>query len=341
MQNDNPQKPSSGKIWYNRILFIAVLSGVFYYIFIATNDLAKFNYQLNWTYLSLSFFFTLIAYLVQLMIWIYLARSFGIKTSFLTAANSWSLSQLGKYLPGKIGLFLIRMNIHPEIPKRTIAVATGVEFITAMTASCLIVLVAIGFIPQWTSTSSIRWIALISACLFLIVLYPPILKKITGLAFRLIKREPLDSLPSYGLLLKLVGINMLVGLPYGLGLFFAFNCFHPIGWNYFLIITGVYYAAALVGVAAIFAPAGIGVREGIVFLILPALISKPVVIFATILTRIIITIAEIFLAFLFFVLERYHSTKKQSSISSASGGVTYIHPLNPPPAGDTNEHKKK
>ena len=90
-----PQKPSLGKRWYSRILFIAVLSGVSYYIFTAINDLAQFDYQLNWIYLFLSFFFTLIAYLVQLMIWLYLARSFGIKLSFLTAANSWSLIATG------------------------------------------------------------------------------------------------------------------------------------------------------------------------------------------------------------------------------------------------------
>ncbi len=320
MHNDNADKSPLIKRWYSRILFTAVLAGVSYYVFTAVNDLAKFNYQLNWLYLFLSFFFTVVAYLVQLIIWLFLARSFGIKFSFLAAANAWSLSQLGKYIPGKIGIVLIRMDIHQEVSKRTIAVATGVEFITTMTASSLLVLISIAFIPEWTSSSSLRWIALSLACFFLLILYPPILKKITDLALHLIKREPLNDLPSYGLLLKLVGANMLVGLPYGLGLFFAFNCFYSIGWNYFLIITSVYYIASLIGVAAIFAPAGIGVREGIVFLILPALISKPVVIFATILTRIIITVVELFLALLFFLLNRY-ATKKQSSISSAGGGV--------------------
>ncbi|PKN68033.1 MAG: hypothetical protein CVU54_15970 [Deltaproteobacteria bacterium HGW-Deltaproteobacteria-12] len=321
MNKDTAPSNSPGKRWYSRILFAAVLSGVIYYIFTALNDLARFDYSWNWTYLFLSFFFTLAAYLAQFIIWLFLARSFGLHFSFLAAANAWSLSQLGKYIPGKIGILLIRMDIHPEVPKRTIAVATGVEFITTMTASCLLVLLAMAFIPEWSSSSYLRLAALGMACLFLIILYPPILKRITDLAFLLIKREPLTDLPSYGLLLKLVGANMLVGLPYGLGLFFAFNCFYPLGWNYFLIITGVYYAASLIGVAAIFAPAGLGVREGIVFLILPALISKPVVIYATILTRIIITMVELFLALLFFLLHRY-ATKKQSSISSAGGGVT-------------------
>lgn len=307
--NNNPLHQSSpGKRWYSRILFIAVILSVTFYIYTAINDFTGFDYHINWTYLFLSFFFTVLAYLVQLIIWIYLARSFGIKISFLTAANAWSLSQLGKYVPGKIGILLIRMDIHTEVPKRTIAVATGVEFITTMASSCLLVLISIAFIPEWIPTS-IRWLALSSACLFLLILYPPVLKKITDLAFRLIKREPLSSLPSYGFLLKLVAINMLVCLPYGLGLFFAFNCFYSLGWNYFLIITSVYYLASLIGVAAIFAPAGIGVREGIVFLILPALIAKPVVIFATILTRIIITISELFLALLFFLLERYFAKK--------------------------------
>ncbi len=218
---------------------------------------------------------------------------------FLNSANIF---------PVKLDSLLIRMDIHSGVPKRVIAVATGVEFIAAMASACLLVLISIVFIPEWPS-SSLRWIALSLACLFVIILYPPILKTLTNWAFRLLKREPLNDMPSFGLLLKLVGVNILVGLPYGLGLFFAFNCFYPIGWNYFLIITAVYYAAALIGVAAIFAPAGIGVREGIVFLILPALIAKPVVIFATILTRIIITIAEIFLASLSFALDR-HLAKK-------------------------------
>jgi uncharacterized membrane protein YbhN (UPF0104 family) len=309
MNNNTAHKSSPGKRWYSLILFIAVISGVTYYIYTAFGDLSGFNYNLNWTYLFISFFFTVVAYLVQMIIWLYLARSFGIKFSFLTAANAWSLSQLGKYIPGKIALLLIRMDIHQEVSKRTMAVATLVEFITTMTASCLLVLLSISFIPEWSSSSSIRWVASILTCLFLIILYPPILKKITNLAFRLIKRKPLDSLPPYLLLLKLVGANMVVGLPYGLGLFFAFNCFYPVSWDYFLIITGVYYAASLAGVAAIFAPAGIGVREGIVFLILPALISKPVVIFATILTRIIITLTELFLASLFFLLDRYSTQK--------------------------------
>ncbi|HNS57220.1 MAG TPA: hypothetical protein PKO34_09220, partial [Smithellaceae bacterium] len=173
MANETPHNSSAGKRWYSRILFIVVLSGVSFYVYTALKDLAGFNYRLDWAYLFLSFFFTVIAYLIHLIIWIYLARSFGIKFSFLSAANAWSLSQLGKYVPGKIGLLLIRMDIHSEVSKSKIAVATGVEFITTMTASCLLVLLSVAFIPELVSYS-LRLAALGLALIFLLILYPPV-----------------------------------------------------------------------------------------------------------------------------------------------------------------------
>ncbi|MDQ5985964.1 MAG: hypothetical protein CSYNP_01682 [Syntrophus sp. SKADARSKE-3] len=299
---------SVGKRWYRRILFTVVLLGVLYYIINAGSDLWHFDYRLDWSYVILSFIFTTLAYLMQLFIWIKLADTFGLHAPFLSSANAWSLSQLGKYIPGKAGLVLIRIDIYAGESKRKIAVATGVEFVTCMAAACLLVLIALIFLPELAHVS-LRLTAAISAILCLIALYPPILKKLTGWVFRIIKRDPLTELPTYGLLMKLVGANILVGLPYGLGLFFAFRCFYPIGWEYFLMITAVYYAATLAGIAAIFAPAGIGVREGIVFLVLPAFIPNPVVIFATILTRILITAVEIFLAAVFWLSYKFLKRK--------------------------------
>jgi hypothetical protein len=293
---------------YRRLLFIAVIICILYYIIYNIDDISKFNYKLNWIYLFFSVLFFIIAYLIQLFIWIRLAKSFGLFAPFFLSAKAWSLSQLGKYIPGKIGLFLVRIETYENASKKTVAIATGVEFITSISAACILILIALAFLPE-SIPVYIRWISIIFAVLSLIALYPPLLGKISRFIFKILKRELLIELPTFGLLLKLVAANVLVGLPYGLGLFFAFNCFYSVGWNYFLTITGVYYAAALVGLAALFAPAGIGVREGIAFLILPVFIAKQAVIFGTILTRIIITFVEILLAVSFVVIEYFYSKK--------------------------------
>ncbi len=301
MKSSNIEVSSRRKTWYSRLLFTVVLISVLYYIFDTVKDVSRYHYPIHWGYLVLSFIFTVLAYLMQLVIWIRLAEAFDLRASLLSSAKAWSLSQLGKYVPGKAGLFLVRFDVYAGASKRKIAVATGIEFMASMAAACILVLLAIIFLPH-EIPQVIRWTAAISTTIFLIALYPPVFKMFTNWAFRLIKREPLRDAPTFGLLLGLVGANMLVALPYGLGLFFAFKCFYPISWQYFMTITSVYYAAALVGVAAIFAPAGIGVREGIVFLILPSLIPKTAVVFSTIVTRIIITVAEICLAVLFTVM---------------------------------------
>jgi len=97
---------------------------------------------------------------------------------------------------------------------------------------------------------------------------------------------------------------VIVGLFYGLSFFLVLNSLSPVGFEYYLAITGTFWAAALIGIAAIFAPSGIGVREGVIMLVLPSFISEPTVIVGAILIRFVMIAAELSLAGLFTVLER-------------------------------------
>jgi glycosyltransferase 2 family protein len=290
----------SNKKIYGNILFLAVLSFVLYYIVESFHDLSAHLQQINYLSLVLSFFFTLIAYLLSLFVWIDLAASFGLKANFISAARNWSFSQLGKYIPGKAGLILVRLDAYEKHPKRTVAVATVVEFIAAFIASCLLILFSIFFLDNIIPGYLIIVAALLSIFL-LILLHPKLLKPLTNKFLLLFRRNQIVDFPSFGLILKFVLINLLIGIPYGLGLFYSMNCFADISFNYLMPMIGIYYAASLAGVAALFAPAGLGVREGIIFLILPALITKGVVIAGTIMIRIVSIAVEICLA-LFFSL---------------------------------------
>jgi uncharacterized membrane protein YbhN (UPF0104 family) len=284
---------------YSRILFIVVLAFVLYYIVESFHDLSAHIRQINYISLFLSFFFTLIAYLLSLFIWIDIAASFGLKASFISAARAWSFSQLGKYIPGKAGLILIRLDTYENHPKRTVAVAILVEFIAAFIASCLLILFSIFFMKN-IMPEYLRITAALLSLFLLVLLHPKLLKPLTNILLIFFKREPIEDFPSFGLILKFVFINLLIGIPYGLGLFYSMNCFADISFSYLIPIIGIYYAASLAGIAALFAPAGLGVREGIIFLILPTIIAKGVVIAGTIMIRIISIAVEICLALFFY-----------------------------------------
>ncbi len=286
---------------YSRILFIAVLAFVFYYILKSFNDIKDHLHQINYLSIVLSFFFTLIAYLLALFVWIRLIAAFGLKPDFISEAKAWSVSQLGKYMPGKAGVLLVRLDANENHPNKTVALATLIEFITAFIASCLLILFSIFFLGN-AVPGYFKICAMISSLILLIFLHPKLLEPLTNAGLKLFNHEPIQQFPSFGLILKFVLINFLIGIPYGLGLYFSMNCFADINFSYIIPITGVYYIASLVGMAALFAPAGIGVREGVIFLVLPKLIAKQVVVAGTIMIRIISLAVEITLALFFYFL---------------------------------------
>jgi glycosyltransferase 2 family protein len=286
---------------YSRILFVAVLVFVSYYIFKSFSDIQGHLHQIKYTSIVLSFFFTLIAYLLSLLVWIRLIAAFGLKSDFISEAKAWSVSQLGKYMPGKAGVLLVRLDANKNNSKKTVVMATLIEFITAFIASCLLILISILFLGE-AIPYYFKIIALICSVLLLIFLHPKLLKPLTNTLLKYFNHEPMQTFPSFALILKFVLINILIGIPYGLGLYFSMNCFADVNFAYIVPITGVYYLASLVGIAALFAPAGIGVREGMIFLVLPALIAKQVVIAGTIMIRIISIAVELSLALFFYYL---------------------------------------
>jgi glycosyltransferase 2 family protein len=292
---------------YSRILFIVVLAFVLYYIVESFHDLSTHLQQINYTSLFLSFFFTFISYLLSLFVWIDIAAAFGLKAGFISAARAWSFSQLGKYIPGKAGVILVRLDAYENHPKRTVAVAILVEFIAAVIAACLLILFSIFFMKN-IMPEYLRITAALLSLFLLFFLHPKLLKPLTNILLIFFKREPIEDFPSFGLILKFVFINILIGIPYGLGLFYSMNCFADISFSYLIPIIGIYYAASLAGIAALFAPAGLGVREGIIFLILPTIIAKGVVIAGTIMIRIISIAVEICLALFFYFYNHNNKT---------------------------------
>ncbi|MEA1936445.1 MAG: hypothetical protein U9M96_06485 [Thermodesulfobacteriota bacterium] len=239
--------------------------------------------------------------------------SFGLNVPILRAGKAWFVSQLGKYVPGKVTLLLVRLDAYRGYSKRKITVATGIEYIAMLASAFILVLVALASAFQIVPYH-IRWVAGVGSVLFLFMLWPPLSLRFVNLVLKLLKREPIEEFPPYSLLLRFVGAYIFAGLLQGMGLFFVLNSLSPVKFSYFLIIAGVYEAAGLIGIAAVFAPSGIGVREGVLLLVLPSFIPMPAVIVGTIAIRLIATITELFLAGVFIVAEKMCTKRSDRTI---------------------------
>jgi len=289
--------------WYSWLLFGLVVIAVGWFIYRNIGEIRQYDFSYNLWFILLAFAFEILAYLFQFGIWINLSGEYGLKAPAIKAGKGFFLSQLGKYIPGKVGLVLVRMDAYRGYSKKKIAVATGFEMIIALAAACILILVglisAAEFLPGHAVYGAVAMLAVL-----LVLLYPPFFLKLVNFGFKLIKREPIEESPSFRTTIKFILAFMLVGLLQGMGLFFALKSLSPVPFEYYMTITAVYYAAGIVGLISFFAPAGIGVREGILMLVLPLFIPEPVVIVGAILIRLLMTAAELTMAGTSTLLEK-------------------------------------
>lgn len=282
-------------------LTLLVLVALGYYIYRNFSEIRCYNYVFQWKLMVAAFFAAVSGYLVMFNIWQRLADSFGLKAPAILAAKAFFLSQLGKYIPGKIGLVLVRLDAYRGYSRKTVALATIVEYIACFISACAMVLLGTIFVDL-PLPPYIRWCTLGLLVSLLALLWPPILKSAANFVFKLIKHQPIERTPTFGRMLLFVTMYVFVGLFYGLSLFLVLNALSPVGFKYYLAITGTFWAAALVGIAAIFAPSGIGIREGVLMLVLPAFVPEPTVIVGAILIRFVMITAELSLAGFFTIL---------------------------------------
>ena len=294
--------------WYSWIFLLLVIVAVMWYVWRNIDEIIRYNYHFNWLFLVGSFLAVVASYVVMLAVWIGLTSSMGLRAPLLATGKSFYLSQLGKYVPGNLGLFLVRLDVYRSYSRRKVAVSTGIEYLVASTAMCIVILVGLASAPV-RLPDYIRLVAAAGIVALLLLLWPPFLKKCVDRGFKFMKREPIDELPPYGLTLRLVGAQISVALLFGLGFYLLLCSFEPIRFSNYLFITGAFYASALVGIITFFSPGGIGVREGLLFLILPSFIPRPTVIVGAVAARLIQVAVEILLVAVFVVAEKYFAKK--------------------------------
>ncbi len=128
------------------------------------------------------------------------------------------------------------------------------------------------------------------------LLQPAILKKSINGLLKLIGKESLDVFPSTKTILAVIFGYILSGMLHGLALFLLLRVFSPMGFDLYPIVTGAYYMAGLVGVFAFFAPGGLGVREGILFLLLSFVADSQSVVISAAIMRLLTLLSGLMLA---------------------------------------------
>lgn len=261
---------------------------------------------LNWDALlsiSLDYRFVLVATVLGIgtrfwfaRIWIFFLTNAGAKFSksevielMLVYAKSW----LGRYIPGSVAWVLGKVYFASKlgISKTRLAISSFIEavlqIVTVLFSASLLLLLD----PRsYELAGNWIWLILAVGILGLIAVLPPILRVYASKAFEILRNSALDQklLPSNLTLAKGVGFFMVSSLLSGLALFFVAMSVDPdLGIEEMLFVLAASNLASAVSMVAVFAPAGVGVREAIQIAALLFVMSPEQALAATLLMRLL------------------------------------------------------
>lgn len=278
------------------IISIIIIFYLLKYIKANSNTLSSFQFHFNYYYLIFSFIVLLIYFFNQLIIWHYLTKQNKCNINFSLSITSRAYSEFGKYVPGKVVGYAMLLYVYSKEnqSKRLVAISMFYELLTSTLAASLVFLFSL-FFTDINEFRKYRIIALSLMILFFIIIHPSILKYLSSFFFKIFKREqqPIDI--SYSQLLKIIMLYVLNFLIYGIAFMLFINSISPISFSNYIFITGTTIGAGIIGLFAVFVPAGLGVREGVMIFTLSFLITPAFAGIIALTTRIWMIFAEIFL----------------------------------------------
>jgi uncharacterized membrane protein YbhN (UPF0104 family) len=248
------------------------------------------------------------SYFIQIWAWYLISLKLDIAVSPSETLKIWFYSQLGKYLPGKIWVFLSRFHFYRSRgqSEKAISVAIYLETVTMVVPAGLIFLAALIFYrdmrPLYFWLQS-EWLIL-PFLLGFASLHPWILQKVLNWILIQFKREPVSLSFSYSDILCVLLVCVLSWLSGGVGFYFFVDSVFPVGPQYILFLTGALAFSNTLGLVALFAPSGLGVREGALVYLLSSMMVTPVAVIISVLTRIWMTLIEIGLIGVVYLLDK-------------------------------------
>ncbi|MBN2379138.1 flippase-like domain-containing protein [candidate division WOR-3 bacterium] len=331
---DKPQTKTWFKVlrWVIQIAVIGAI-GFFLVRSVVCNwqQVTAFDWRFNPWLLAASFALLCGTLFYMILLWRGLINRLGSKIGLGAAFRIFSISAMGRYLPGKVwqvvGMVYLgkREGVHTgagvwaAILAQLLAVLSGVlvtllAFLVEQERLLTPLLERIG----WERLS--LWWVLVPVVLMLVLIHPRILQKLTNWLLRLFKRPSVQFSLSYPGLLAFFILYFLSWVLYGTAFWLFLFSVHTVGLSDWVLVTGGFAAAYIVGLLAVFVPGGLGVREGLLALVLGGLVGEGVAVALSFGQRLWFTAAELtFVAISLIFLRRKKDGKEEKNNTGQTG----------------------
>ncbi len=256
------------------------------------DSLLAFDWEVRPLILLGSLAALVVSFLWGVWIWRMVLLRFGVRTAWRPLCRTWFLSNLGRYIPGKVWQFVGAAQLGAEtgLSRLTVVssllVHTGVNLVAA-TAVCLAILPAHLDLPGAAAWAP----ALIP--LLLVAVHPRVIHLANGLFQRVARRPVAEWEGSWRDGAVLLGMSLIGWVVLGVSFYLMVQALAPVGIAALPLLVAANAAAFLAGYLVFVAPAGLGAKEGALAALLSLLFPLPVAVALAVAARVWTVVAEL------------------------------------------------
>lgn len=229
------------------------------------------------------------------MPWFFLYRSGSEKAvPFVSGWTFFQLSQLGRYLPGKVGQFVWMLSFSREfsIERPYAVLATCFQLVFQCSLGCIL-----GALVLWrtevtpilnnlltsvemSAKTGLICIGIVMLGGGVVFLYRPGIQETLR---HLIKRG--RAMFSMSKLLRVLGVYLLLWGLLGIAFFLFIKSLYSVDSSQLRVVTGIYAISWSIGFLSVITPSGLGVREGVLNMLLISVLPPATAMLVALLSR--------------------------------------------------------
>ncbi len=240
----------------------------------------------------LAFVLCLCGLIGSLMVWREMLADLGSRLSFPDAWRIMFIGQLGKYVPGSIWPVLAQSELGADhgVPRSRSALSVLLSYAVMTCSGAVVAMVTLPFATA-SSVAQYFWIIFLVP-VAIVLLSPPVLNRLLRLTLRLSRQPALEQ----GVSFKGLGRTMVwavAGWTFNGAMIYVMMrqlAGHQQGT--LLVSIGAYSLSWVIGFVAVFAPAGVGVREAVMVAVLSTLTTPATALTVALVSRALGVVAD-------------------------------------------------
>ncbi|HYC31974.1 MAG TPA: lysylphosphatidylglycerol synthase domain-containing protein [Gemmatimonadales bacterium] len=255
--------------------------------------------------LALAVFLVWAMYGVLIASWRVMLTAWGEHLDGWSAARIWTVSNLGKYLPGKVWA-IAGMALMARQSGVAPAAATGsaviLQAVSVGTGAAVAGLTGAAALERARPGAMVGlWVLIAAAVVGIgLLLWPPVLRRV----LRLATPEAAQAAPPLPAILFGAAANVVAWVGYGVALWLLARGLLPGAGLGIRGAIAVFTASYLAGFLALIAPGGLGVREGLFILMLQGTLGLGAATALALASRVLLTVTELGAAVPFLLAPR-------------------------------------